>query len=146
MLRSVDVPVVSNAECNKDYFAVTEKNPILDEQVCAGVHKGGLDSCQGDSGGPLVAMINNQPFLFGVVSWGIGASGTRSSHPPPSVVSGEADVAVGCVVASSGCARADIPGVYTRVLSHSNWVTSKMMLTVRPKSTTPAFHGPGPRC
>lgn len=83
VLRSVDVPVVSNAECNKDYFAVTEKNPILDEQVCAGVHKGGLDSCQGDSGGPLVAMINNQPFLFGVVSWGIGASDTRS--PPPSL-------------------------------------------------------------
>lgn len=30
----------------------------------------------------------------------------------------------------AGCARPNIPGVYTRVLAHMNWVISKMMLEV----------------
>lgn len=33
VLRFVDVPVVSNEDCNKEYRAVTDKDPILDEQV-----------------------------------------------------------------------------------------------------------------
>jgi hypothetical protein len=33
ILRSVDVPVVSNDQCNKDYHVETNSNPILDEQV-----------------------------------------------------------------------------------------------------------------
>jgi hypothetical protein len=35
VLRFVDVPVVSNEDCNKEYRAVTDKDPILDEQVRA---------------------------------------------------------------------------------------------------------------
>jgi secreted trypsin-like serine protease len=31
---------------------------------------------------------------------------------------------------AAGCARPNIPGVYTRVLAHMNWVVSKMMLEV----------------
>lgn len=100
-LRTVTLPVVSNAKCNDAYKALTEKpDTILDEQVCAGVDRGGLDSCQGDSGGPLVAEVGGEKYLFGVVSWGIG------------------------------CARPNVPGVYTRVAYHAEWLASKMLLQV----------------
>jgi hypothetical protein len=99
-LRTVTLPVVSNAQCNEAYKAMTNKDTILEEQVCAGVDRGGLDSCQGDSGGPLVAEVGGQTYLYGVVSWGIG------------------------------CARPSVPGVYTRVAYHAEWLASKMLLQV----------------
>ncbi|EKU22389.1 transmembrane protease, serine 2 [Nannochloropsis gaditana CCMP526] len=100
VLRAVTLPVVANAKCNEEYRAVTAKDSILDEEVCAGVDRGGLDSCQGDSGGPLTATVNGKTYLFGVVSWGVG------------------------------CARAKVPGVYTRVSYHADWLASKMLLEV----------------
>ena len=99
-LRSVTLPIVDNAKCNAEYKELTSKDSILAEQVCAGTDRGGLDSCQGDSGGPLVATVGDTTYLFGVVSWGIG------------------------------CARPKVPGVYTRVAFHAEWLASKMLLEV----------------
>ncbi|KAH8384703.1 hypothetical protein KR093_005654, partial [Drosophila rubida] len=66
-LLAVDVPIVSNKECNEDYGA----GRITDSMLCAGVRGvGGKDACQGDSGGPLI--VNNE--LHGVVSWGYGCA------------------------------------------------------------------------
>lgn len=65
---------------------------ISDSMLCAGGKKG-EDACQGDSGGPMVVLRGEkQPVLTGVVSWG------------------------------RGCARAGLPGVYTRVSRFRAWL------------------------
>jgi trypsin len=54
--------------------------------LCAGYLSGGVDTCYGDSGGPLEAPLEGGGYrLVGITGWG------------------------------DGCARADAPGVYTRV-------------------------------
>ena len=55
------------------------------------------DTCQGDSGGPLMMFISsNQWILVGITSGGIG------------------------------CARATSSGLYTRVASFQDWITTTM--------------------
>ncbi|XP_045538738.1 serine protease Hayan-like [Papilio machaon] len=68
-------------------------------QLCAGKLAGGVDACQGDSGGPLQVKIDlpsnsegAMHYVIGVTSFGIG------------------------------CARANKPGVYTRVSSFIDWI------------------------
>jgi len=70
MLQKVDVPLITQQSCNKDYSGV-----ITDRMLCAGYDRGGKDSCQGDSGGPLIADADDgQRYLIGVVSWGEGCA------------------------------------------------------------------------
>ena len=54
------------------------------------------DSCKGDSGGPLVKTVNGKPVQYGIVSWG------------------------------SGCADAGLPGVYSSIPYHFNWIQSNV--------------------
>ncbi|MCA9572348.1 MAG: serine protease, partial [Myxococcales bacterium] len=88
-LQSVDIPIISNAECFNAY-----PGEIVDSMICAGVPQGGIDSCQGDSGGPMVVDVGGELVQSGVVSWG------------------------------DGCARPNLPGVYTRVSRFGAWVAS----------------------
>jgi secreted trypsin-like serine protease len=66
-MYEVDVPVVSDHDCNDTYSG--EVDPSL--ELCAGEE--GKDSCQGDSGGPLFIEESGGGFvLLGIVSWGYG--------------------------------------------------------------------------
>ncbi|MCL4169577.1 UNVERIFIED_CONTAM: hypothetical protein GTU68_016251, partial [Idotea baltica] len=53
---------------------------------------------QGDSGSPLTLSIGGKRHLIGLVSWGIG------------------------------CARNNLPGVYTRIAYFAKWIRDNMIL------------------
>ncbi|ETN17734.1 hypothetical protein PPTG_05468 [Phytophthora nicotianae INRA-310] len=60
VLEEVNVKIISNAECNKEY-----SDRITEGMLCAG-EGDGKDTCNGDSGGPLI----ENDVLIGIVSWG----------------------------------------------------------------------------
>ncbi|KAM3863994.1 trypsin-like [Diretmus argenteus] len=68
-LQEVDIPIVSNSQCNSNYGGT-----ITDNMVCAGLTEGGKDSCQGDSGGPMVSKDGSRWIQSGVVSFGEGCA------------------------------------------------------------------------
>uniref|UniRef100_A0A182PNG1 Peptidase S1 domain-containing protein n=1 Tax=Anopheles epiroticus TaxID=199890 RepID=A0A182PNG1_9DIPT len=83
-LMYATVRTVAQQDCRDDYALLLKASPnkklsegIIDEIYCA---KGSLadnvteyiDACEGDSGGPLQAKQNNNLFLIGVISTGIG--------------------------------------------------------------------------
>jgi secreted trypsin-like serine protease len=90
VLRQVDVPLVSDADCRAAYPTMDFFGIVFgfdaSTMICAGLPDGGKDSCQGDSGGPLMAAASDGNWAqIGVTSWG------------------------------TGCARAGLPGVYARL-------------------------------
>jgi secreted trypsin-like serine protease len=70
-LREVQVPVVSDADCQEVYHRSLDPVTML----CAGAP--GVDSCYGDSGGPLFAETGGGPVQLGTVSWGLGCAKKR---------------------------------------------------------------------
>jgi secreted trypsin-like serine protease len=70
ILQYVQVPVISNQECN----TVDYPGDITNGMLCAG-DRYNTDACQGDSGGPLVVKESDGRFyIIGIVSWGIGCA------------------------------------------------------------------------
>ncbi|KAK4292594.1 hypothetical protein Pmani_034654 [Petrolisthes manimaculis] len=65
---------------------------ITENMICAGEDEGGLDACDGDSGGPLTVTQDGRYVLVGVTSFG------------------------------EGCARPNMPGVYTRVNNYLDFI------------------------
>jgi secreted trypsin-like serine protease len=88
--------------------------------ICAAVPTGGKDACFGDSGGPLFSNVTGELTQVGIVSFGIG------------------------------CARADKPGVYSRVSAAYDWIQDSICeYSKNPPSTCfqrsePAASTPGP--
>lgn len=106
-LQTVSLPLVDRAKCEDQLIQylrnTTDSNKgfrLAEDQLCAGFQQGGKDSCQGDSGGPLVlekhapTNLMKTTVQLGVVSWGFG------------------------------CAKANAPGVYTKIASHIEWIES----------------------
>ncbi|MBI2568562.1 MAG: serine protease [Candidatus Schekmanbacteria bacterium] len=98
VLLQVEIPIISNAQCESWLDdSQGQQSWVTDNMVCAGFMNGEKDSCQGDSGGPLVVPSAGTGWsLAGIVSWGMG------------------------------CARAQSPGVYTRVSRYAAWVEQIM--------------------
>lgn len=88
-------------------------------EICAGLPKGGKDACQGDSGGPLLCQSESNAsefYLAGIVSHG------------------------------EGCARADEPGVYTRVALFIDWIEQMESSDLELTSKRTLKDCPGFRC
>ena len=71
------------------------------DSICAGDARGGRDACQGDSGSPLACKLSggNTFVLAGIVSWGVG------------------------------CGMPGIPGIYTCVSHHVEFIQQAMRET-----------------
>lgn len=103
ILQELQLPVLGNKVCEDRY---KKQGKLIDAKqfneavLCAGDLNGGHDSCQGDSGGPLVSpkILSDtvRYYQIGIVSYGIG------------------------------CARQDVPGVYTRVSTFIDWIKQKI--------------------
>jgi len=100
VLQRVYVPLVSAATCTRWYHESGGRArgvTLRAGQLCAGYKSGGKDGCQGDSGGPLVSRRDGHYTLVGLVSAGIG------------------------------CARPNLPGIYTDVHRYVDWVVSNVV-------------------
>ncbi|MFC1434654.1 serine protease [Streptacidiphilus sp. N1-3] len=75
-LHAVQLPMISDSVCARDYPGGPDGTFQARTMVCAGEQStGGKDACQGDSGGPLVV----DGLLVGLVSWGTGCA--EAGHP-----------------------------------------------------------------
>ncbi|MEU9604214.1 serine protease [Streptomyces sp. NPDC048057] len=89
-LLKATVPFVSDATCRQAYPGL-----VANEEICAGLPQGGVDTCQGDSGGPMFRRDNANAWVqVGIVSWG------------------------------QGCARPNYPGVYAEVSNFAAQIKS----------------------
>lgn len=71
---------------------------IIDDKVlCAGYTRGSKDACTGDSGGPLMLAVNQYFYTFGVISYG------------------------------KQCALPGVPGVYSKVTYHLDFILKNLV-------------------
>jgi trypsin len=99
-LQRVDLPVISRNNCEQQLRSVDKSFKLAADQFCAG-GDAKHDSCQGDSGGPLV------------------------TNDPISAPEGDSAVQLGVVSWGFGCAQKGLPGVYTDVGYHLDWILKK---------------------
>uniref|UniRef100_A0A348G5Y4 CLIP domain-containing serine protease n=1 Tax=Odontomachus monticola TaxID=613454 RepID=A0A348G5Y4_ODOMO len=98
-LMQVQLPIRTEEECKNAFRNF--KTTVIDNRIlCAGYTRGEKDACQGDSGGPLMSPSSKYRQVFhvvGVVSYGFK------------------------------CAEPGFPGVYTKVTSFLDFITSQLV-------------------
>ena len=99
VLQTTSVKIFSDEYCVKTSLYKEYMKPHVVSlgtgvSFCAGYDDGSQDSCQGDSGGPLICVVDGAPVLYGVVSYGYG------------------------------CADSDYPGIYAKVASQIDWLST----------------------
>jgi len=107
ILQKAKVPVIDNLYCRELYKRERLFYKIFPDQLCAGFEKeGAADTCDGESGGPLACNSSTGiSVLQEIVSFG-----------------GDA--------AEVTCARANQPGVYTRVASFVTWIKKSTSIAI----------------
>nr|XP_045618584.1 serine protease filzig-like [Procambarus clarkii] len=94
-LNEVELPIITNSECQHWFTEAGHIKNIKPEFFCAGYKLGKKDSCEGDSGGPLsIRGDDGRWILAGTVSHGIK------------------------------CAYPNLPGVYMRMTYYKPWIES----------------------
>jgi len=102
ILLKTDVPILGEEACyQKMLNPYVRKRGMARQMVkrvfCAGFESGAEDSCNGDSGGPAYFVLNGEPTLVGLVSWGPLECGAPRKY-----------------------------GVYTRISYYHDWIVGKM--------------------
>jgi len=101
VLRTVNVPIVSNATASSEYGFT-----ISSDQLPAGLVAGGKDSCQGDSGGPITVEVS--------------LPSEDGQLPPPRIRK-----IAGAVSWGNGCAEPNFVGLYARVSSFESYIAQR---------------------
>ncbi|GAV00955.1 hypothetical protein RvY_11735 [Ramazzottius varieornatus] len=102
VLHEAEVSVVSHSTCRAAYY---HEHPITRKMICAGSgRQGRSDTCEGDSGGPLLCQLSGQENGEGqdAASWKI----------------------FGITSFGDSCGKRDKYGVYTRVSSYLDWIST----------------------
>lgn len=94
---------------------------------CAGYERGGRDACLGDSGGPLMCQVSwiehkgsKQCLSHTELLW--GESCGTSLFIKPFLQEQDRWYIYGVTSNGYGCARANRPGVYTKVSNYIDWI------------------------
>ncbi|XP_072938102.1 trypsin-1-like [Epargyreus clarus] len=106
ILQVARINLVESNDCNtKLRFGRNRnwKDGVVTHQMCAGHMAGGIDTCMGDSGGPLQVNLNISQVTPDRFPWYIHRI-------------------LGVTSFGYGCARANTPGVYTKVASFIDWI------------------------
>ncbi|XP_015906322.2 serine protease 33 [Parasteatoda tepidariorum] len=98
LLHKVEIPIISNYECEMWHHWKRINLRIFPEMMCAGYEGGRKDACVGDSGGPLIVYLDGRWTLAGIISAGFG------------------------------CAQWRQPGIYHRVSFTVDWISKNIKL------------------
>jgi len=91
-LQHASIPIIDDDTCFERMFA-QGLGIIKELEMCAGKDGvGGVDTCAGDGGGPLMCVIQGEPVIYGLSSWGLA------------------------------CGHPALPGIYSEVQSAIDWI------------------------